>query len=158
MLWYLRLRIFQVSLILITVAYIISAAVSANCAIVTGFGIIKPTGYSMCSVTKRGGKHKRCECMWNRGGIRGKRKGEGVVTLAAMCILDFDWGKLSEPSSFLAWWRLDGSLSLSFSLLVRWYRLARWATDCWFVWTAWNGLKAENLCMCESESVCLYAW
>lgn len=36
-----------------------------------------------------------------RGGIRVKRKEEGVVTLAAMCILDIDWGKLAEPSSFL---------------------------------------------------------
>lgn len=151
----------RAGLILITVEYIISAAVSANCAIVTGFGIIKPLQVMRC-VTKRGEKNKRCECMRYRGGIRVKRKGEGVVTLEAVCILHIDSGKLSEPSSFLCRMEIRWlSLSLSHSL----YTDTGWpdgqrasGRNCWFVWTAWNRLKAENLCMCASEPVCLYAW
>lgn len=37
--------------------------------------------------------------------------GSHVVELYST-VLDFDWGKLSEPSSAEAGWGLDGSLSL----------------------------------------------
>lgn len=76
-------------------------------------------------------------------------------------VLDFDWGKLSEPSGSPAGWGWDCSLSFfthrdPLEMADQMGRKAS-GSNCWFVWTAWDGLKAENLCMCASELVCLYS-
>lgn len=156
-------------LTLIIVEYSTSAAVSAEWAFPHGFGTIKPPqDMGLIEWKARGVWLSVRQRVSEKEAKQNERERDYRVWWpwqpcgrVVFTVLDFDWGKLSEPSGSPAGWGWDCSLSFfthrdPLEMADQMGRKAS-GSNCWFVWTAWDGLKAENLCMCASELVCLYS-